>query len=214
MAARKRGCAWIRQTRVAENLEPYIKRDLKTEDYVSALTSAKLDNKIYGIPHGINPGALAFNKQIFKENNIPFPTDDWTYNDMIETAKKLTKDTNGDGKPDIYGFQAGSNITLGWLPWMRAYGGSALDSTLTKSNFTDSKSIQGLTAWADTINKLKVSPTREAATTGKFFENGKVAMTFSSTQPKSLSIKINRTLIGIPSKCRSAWMANALFRWL
>ncbi|CAG7652742.1 ABC transporter substrate-binding protein [Paenibacillus allorhizosphaerae] len=163
---------------VAENLEPYIKRDLKIEEYASALTSAKLDGKIYGIPHGINPGALAYNKQIFKEQNVPLPTDDWTYNDMIEAAKKLTKDTNGDGKPDIYGFQTGNNITLGWLPWMRAYGGSALDSTLTKSSFTDSKSIQGLTAWADTINKLKISPTREAANTGKFFENGKVAMTF------------------------------------
>ncbi|ULL15941.1 sugar ABC transporter substrate-binding protein [Paenibacillus sp. H1-7] len=163
---------------VAENLEPYIKRDLKTEDYVSALTSAKLDGKIYGIPHGINPGALAFNKQIFTENNVPLPTDNWTYNDMIEAAKKLTKDTNGDGKADIYGFQAGNNITLGWLPWMRAYGGSALDPTLTKATFADPKSIQGLTAWADTINKLKISPTREAANTGKFFENGKVAMTF------------------------------------
>ncbi|MBB6671292.1 ABC transporter substrate-binding protein [Cohnella nanjingensis] len=163
---------------VAENLEPYITRDLKTDEYVSALTSAELDGKIYGIPHGINPGALAFNKRIFEDNNVPLPTDDWTFNDMIEAAKKLTKDTNGDGKPDIFGFQTGNNITLGWLPWMRAYGGSALDATLTKSNFTDPKSIQGLTAWADTINKLKISPTREAANTGKFFENGKAAMTF------------------------------------
>ncbi|RAV22421.1 ABC transporter substrate-binding protein [Paenibacillus contaminans] len=164
---------------VAENLEPYIKRDLKTDDYVSALLSAKTpDGKIYGIPHGINAGALAYNKKIFQDNNVPFPTDDWTFQDLIDTAKKLTKDTDGDGKTDIYGFQAGNNITLGWLPWMKAFGGSALDSSLTKAAFTDPKSIQGLTGWADTINKLKISPTREMAATGKLFENGKAAMLF------------------------------------
>ncbi|MCQ6560528.1 ABC transporter substrate-binding protein [Paenibacillus mendelii] len=164
---------------VAENLEPYIKRDLKTEDYADALFSARTaDGKVYGIPHGINAGALAYNKTIFQENKIPFPTDDWTYQDMIETAKKLTKDTNGDGKPDIYGFQTGNNITLGWLPWMKATGGSALDASLTKAAFTDPKSIEGLTYWADTINKLKISPSRELAKTGKFFENGKAAMVF------------------------------------
>ncbi|NOU71594.1 extracellular solute-binding protein [Paenibacillus sp. LMG 31458] len=164
---------------VAENLEPYLKRDLKTDDYANALLSAKTpEGKIYGIPHGINPVALAYNKTLFKESNIPFPTDDWTYQDLIETAKKLTKDTNGDGKPDVYGFQTGNNITSGWLPWMKSVGGSALDPTLTKAMFTDQKSIQGLTQWADTINKLKISPTREVAATGKLFENGKSAMVF------------------------------------
>ncbi|MFC4807944.1 ABC transporter substrate-binding protein [Paenibacillus sp. GCM10023250] len=167
------------QRGVAENLEPYISRDLKTDDYVSALLSAKTpDGKVYGIPHGINPVALAYNKTLFQANNIPVPTDDWTYPDLIETAKKLTKDTDGDGKPDIYGFQTGNNITSGWLPWMKSAGGSALDPTLTKAMFTDAKSIQGLTNWADTINKLKISPTRELAKTGKLFENGKSAMVF------------------------------------
>lgn len=164
---------------VAENLEPYIKRDLKTDDYAGALLAAKTpDGKVFGIPHGINAGALAFNKKIFQDAGVPLPTDSWTYQDMIEAAKKLTKDTDGDGKTDIYGFQAGNNITLGWLPWMKSYGGSALDSTLTKATFTDPKSIEGLTAWADTINKLKISPTRELANTGKLFENSKAAMVF------------------------------------
>lgn len=164
---------------VAENLEPYIKRDLKTDDYADALMAAKApDGKIYGIPHGINVGALAYNKKIFQSNNVPFPTDNWTYQDMIEAAKKLTKDTNGDGKTDIYGFQSANNITYGWLLWMKAFGGSALDSTLTKAMFTDPKSIQGLSQWADTVNKLKISPTREATVTGKFFDNDKAAMMF------------------------------------
>ncbi|MGG1517052.1 sugar ABC transporter substrate-binding protein [Paenibacillus oryzisoli] len=164
---------------VAENLEPYIKRDLKTEDYIESLLSAKTpDGKIYGIPHGVNPNALVYNKKIFQQNNVPFPTDNWTYQDMLDAAKKLTKDTDGDGKIDVYGFQTASSIAQGWFPWIKSTGGSALDAGLTKATFTDPKTIEGLTRWADTIQKDKISPSREMQTNQNYFQNEKTAMTF------------------------------------
>lgn len=164
---------------VAENLEPYIKRDLKTADYIDSLLSAKTpDGKIYGIPHGVNPNALVYNKKIFQQNNIPFPTDDWTFQDMIDAAKKLTKDTDGDGKTDVFGFQTASSIAQGWIPWIKSSGGSALDAGLTKATFTDPKTIEGLTRWADTIHKDKISPTREMQTNQNYFQSEKTAMTF------------------------------------
>ncbi len=164
---------------VAENLEPYIKRDLKAGDYIDALQAAKTpDGKVFGIPHGVNPNALAYNKKIFKDNNIPFPNDNWTYQDMIDTAKKLTKDTDGDGKTDIYGFQTASSIAQGWIPWIKSSGGSALDTSLTKAAFNDPKTIEGLTRWADTIHKDKISPTREMQSNQNYFQNEKSAMTF------------------------------------
>jgi multiple sugar transport system substrate-binding protein len=164
---------------VAENLEPYIKRDLKTEDYIESLLSAKTpDGKIYGIPHGVNPNALVYNKKIFQQNNIPFPTDNWTFQDMIDAAKKLTKDTDGDGKTDVYGFQTASSIAQGWIPWIKSTGGSALDAGMTKATFSDPKTIEGLTRWADTILKDKISPTREMQTNQNYFQSEKTAMTF------------------------------------
>lgn len=170
---------------VAENLEPYIKRDLKTADYIDALTSAKgADGKIYGIPHGVNASALAYNKKLFQDSNVPVPTDNWTYQDLLDTAKKLTKDTNGDGKPDQFGFNTAASIALGWIPWIKSSGGSAIDPASGKSMFGDPKTIDGLQKWADTINKDKISPTREQQTNMKYFEEGKSAMTFiqSSSQ--------------------------------
>ncbi|TMV45666.1 sugar ABC transporter substrate-binding protein [Paenibacillus mesophilus] len=164
---------------VAENLEPYIKRDLKTADYIESLTAAKApDGKIYGIPHGINSSALAYNKRLFQENNVPAPTDNWTYQDMIDAAKKLTKDTNGDGKPDVFGFSTASSIALGWIPWIKSSGGSAINLAANKASFTDPKTIEGLQRWADTIHKDKISPTREQQTSVKYFEESKSAMTF------------------------------------
>lgn len=135
---------------VAEDLTAYIERDLNAEDYASILFSAKgADGKTYGIPHGLNPVALGYNKKLFTEANMPFPTDDWTYQDMIDAARKLTKDTNGDGKTDVYGFISGYNITQGWFPWIKSTGGQVLDTSLTKAMITDPKSLEGLAKWIE-----------------------------------------------------------------
>lgn len=69
---------------------------------------------------------------------------------MIETSKKLTK-KGSDGKPAVYGFVGSSSITQGWFPWIKQAGGQALDSTLTKSKFSDPKTVTGLKQLADGI---------------------------------------------------------------
>lgn len=167
---------------VAEDLSAYIDRDLNESDYIAGLFTAKTpEGRVYGIPHGINPVALAFNKQIFTDANVPFPTDDWTYADLIETARKLTKDTNGDGKTDQYGFSASQSITQGWYPWVRSHGGQALDDTLTKAMFAEPKSVKGIAAWANLV-KEGVSPADDylkvAGGDWKVFGSGEAAMFF------------------------------------
>ncbi|GAA3407581.1 ABC transporter substrate-binding protein [Paenibacillus hodogayensis] len=131
---------------VAEDLSSYIKRDLKEDDYISALYAARTpDGKVYGIPHGINPAALAFNKKVFGNANVPLPTDNWTFQDLIETAKKLSK------KDEVYGLIGNAGITQGWFPFIKMAGGQALDETKTKSMFHDPKTIAGLKAMQDGV---------------------------------------------------------------
>ncbi|GAA3407944.1 ABC transporter substrate-binding protein [Paenibacillus hodogayensis] len=138
---------------VAEDLSAYIKRDLKDADYISGLYAAKTpDGKVWGVPHGINPIALAYNKKAFTDAGAALPNDNWTFNDLIETSKKLTKN-GADGKPSTFGFVGSSSITQGWFPWIKQAGGQALDSTLTKSMFNDPKTITGLKQLADGIKQ-------------------------------------------------------------
>lgn len=131
------------QRGVAEDLAPYIARDLNVDEYIDGLFSARTpEGKVWGVPHGINPVALAYNKTVFEEAGIPFPTDDWTYADLIETAKKLTV-KEGD-EPKRFGFIGAYAITNGWFPWIKQAGGSALDETKTKSMFDDPRTVAGL----------------------------------------------------------------------
>lgn len=166
----------------AENLAPYIEKDLIASDYADTLYAAKVGDNVWGVPHGVNAVALAYNKKVFTDAGVDFPTNDWTYQDMIDAATKLTQDTDGDGKTDIYGFLTGGSITIGWYPWVRSAGGRALDASLENAVFDDEKSVQGIQAWYDTVYKQKVSPTlTEQNDMGKsftIFGNNKAAMMF------------------------------------
>lgn len=166
----------------AEDLTPYIERDLNLDEYGSNLFSAQVGDSVYGVPHGGNPVALAYNKDIFDEAGLDYPTDDWTYEDMIETAKLLTKDDNNDGEVDTWGLLTAGGITDGWFPWINSAGGSALDSEKRNAVFNDEKSLKGITEWVNTIHTYEISPARsifnELGGTAQMFGNGLGAMMF------------------------------------
>ena len=54
----------------------------------------------YAVPFALVNTVLYFNKDMFDAAGIAYPTDDWTWEEFREAAKKLTIDKNGDGTPD------------------------------------------------------------------------------------------------------------------
>lgn len=166
----KRGVVMDLSSRIEElNVDEYAKASL--------FAAQSPDGKVYGVPHDDTVWALFYNKKLFKEAGVPFPTKDWTFQDMIDASKKLTKDTNGDGKPDVYGMLVNSTISAGWLPWSRAYGGGIINEEGTKSLLAEPKTIKGFEKYAAMINDLHAAPTIEWTDAIKRpFAKGKVAM--------------------------------------
>lgn len=83
---------------VLENLDPYIKKsNYNLEDYwPTLLESAKYNGSVYGLPRDIGLEVLYYNKAIFDEAKVPYPTDKWTWDDLRNAAQKLTvKESNG-----------------------------------------------------------------------------------------------------------------------
>jgi multiple sugar transport system substrate-binding protein len=55
------------------------------------------------IPQNISSLVVYYNQNMFDAANLPYPADDWTWDDFVKTAVSLTQDFDGDGTIDQYG---------------------------------------------------------------------------------------------------------------
>lgn len=46
---------------------------------------------MYGLPSDAQSHIIAYNKSMFDEAGVPYPTDDWTWDDLVEMGKAITK---------------------------------------------------------------------------------------------------------------------------
>jgi len=78
--------------------------DLDIDDIPSRMRNTYIVNgKYYAFPHESNANKMYWREDVFEKSGIPSPVDK-TWDEILEIARKLTKDINGDGKIDQYGF--------------------------------------------------------------------------------------------------------------
>lgn len=89
---------------VANNTESLVVLNSITEKYddviiQSRLTPYSLAGDVFGVPTHLGTTLMYYNKSIFEEAGISVEDID-TWEDYVEAGKKITKDTDGDGKID------------------------------------------------------------------------------------------------------------------
>src|SRR5260370_16434863 len=80
---------------------------------------------LHALPKGYTPLVLAYNKPLVDRAGIPYPTDDWTWDDFLRVARALTRDPRGDGAIDEWGSGFDWRPSV-WLAWIWAGGGDVL----------------------------------------------------------------------------------------
>ena len=169
---------------VLEDLTPFTEQDpeFRAGDFFPQIIDRfTVDGKLYAVPRDVAPFACVFyNKQLFDEAGIPYPKDDWTWEDLLQTARALTK-KDESGRVIQYGF-------YGWAWQNFAYGngGGLVDDTKhpTRARIADPKTVEGLQFYADLANLYHVMPTPTAlANLGMgvdmLFASGRLAMFLS-----------------------------------
>jgi len=122
-----------------------------------AVSGCKYKGKLYGLPRDISNVILYYNKDLFDKAGVKYPTADWTWNDMLAACKTLTRDNNGDGKTDQWGF-AFNNIVWVWAGFVWGNGGDVLDADRTKCLLEDPKTLEALDFYFGLITKQQVAP--------------------------------------------------------
>lgn len=133
------------------------------------------DDKYYAVPKDVDTIALWYNKTLFDEANLDYPTADWTWDDLTEAAIKLTKD---DGSQ--YGFaMRNDNNQAGYYNLIYGNNGTVISEDKTTSGWDSAETIEGMQQLEEWIN-LGVIPSAQTMSENNedvLLESGTIAMT-------------------------------------
>ena len=162
--------------------------------YPEALRSFYWKGQLLAIPQNLSSLVVYYNKNLFDEAGIPYPKDDWTWDQFIETGRALTKDTNGDGTPDQYGLGTEA-IFFRVAPFIWQNGGEIFDNPETPTALTlnNPKTREAIEWFMDFSRKHKIVPdmyAEKAEPSVSRFLRGLMGMYFDSRR----GVPVYRTL--------------------
>ena len=140
-----------------------------------------INRKLFQQANVTPPKALDPGKETNYDQIASIAKDDrWTWEQVVDAAKKLTKDTKGDGKIDVWGFEFDQVSRLYQLQCLGESLGRSLvspDGLKAEGYLNSDQWIKAAQWYADLFNKWKVSPKNVSpAESPDLFASGKVAM--------------------------------------
>ncbi|WP_429976075.1 ABC transporter substrate-binding protein [Enterococcus sp. DIV0086] len=174
-----------------ENLDSYIKGDkgINTGDFFDKILEVgNIDGSYYTLPKDYSTLAVYYNKDMFDKAGIAYPTDEWTWDEFEEMAKKLTI-KSGDNY-EQWGVELPSAEIRPILPFLYAQGGDVIsEDGKTVNGFMNSEGTKaGLKFFDKLLNEDKVAPSSvdtDAFKGADLFLSKKVAMNISGVWPSS-----------------------------
>lgn len=172
-------------------LDTYMSESYKNSLYPIALDALTVEGSVYAAARDVSPMAMYLNKQLFDEAGIEIPTSDWTVDEFLEIAKKLTK-TDDKGVATQWGYYFPKYPDTIY-DWIIAFEGRLISQDGTKGMLSSEESKKGLQFMYDLIYTHKVCPTEAQHSqfgTGNFaaFLANKVGMQIAAL---SLSSSLN-----------------------
>ena len=148
----------------------------------------QVEGQTYYLTKDYSPLVLYYNKKLFDEAGVAYPTADWTWDNLLEAAQALPK-------PD--GAQWGIQMPNSWgdLTWLRGVlpliyqnGGSVIsdDGLTTTGHLNSPETVAAIQWYADLIRTHKVAPSKadmDALAGVDLFQTGKVAMLWTGRWP-------------------------------
>jgi len=142
------------------DLMPYAEGEIKydlADINPTILEVIKVDGKLPVLNIGVATTGIFYNKKLFDAAGIPYPKEDWTWEEFVEIAKRLTVEENGK----IVQYGANLNLSKDWVETLvQSNGGKYLsdDGKTTKGALDSPETVEALQFIVDLYNVHKVAP--------------------------------------------------------
>lgn len=152
--------------------------------YAPSLEAFTIDGALMCMPQNISSLVVYWNRALFQRFDVQPPDADWRWKDFHDTARDLTRDTDGDRKPDIYGLDVDPSIVR-LAPFVWQAGGALVNDldNPTRFDMANPAGVTGLMFLKRLKNEVGVIPPlieRRAQTPDARFIRGGAAMTLQS----------------------------------
>lgn len=144
------------------SIEKFIKSDpdVNMDAFPQApLADCYYNGTPFSLPARAGVNIMYYRKDLFKQAGLTTPK---THQEYLEAAIKLTKDTDGDGKPEIYGtsfaVQFPGTTTVSFANFLWTAGGQYLDEKFKHSALMKPESIYAGRFVVDLLRKYYVVP--------------------------------------------------------
>lgn len=130
--------------------------DIDTSGYnETALQAFCVDGKQYGVPGNFSNVVLIYNKDLFDQAGVDYPTGDWTWDDALKAAeaiRALDENTFGIYQP----------ITFNeFFKVAKQYGGSILNEDKTAFTINSAENLEAARMMIDKVTDSNVQPNDE-----------------------------------------------------
>lgn len=141
---------WFFKSGFAQPLDQLIRRDNSDpmEPFLpQAAQLVRFQQQTMALPTWVTAGVAHYLPEMFADAGAALPHAAWTRDEFANSAKQLTKDTDGDGAVDQWGF-AISHYYPDWLPFvLQETGRDIIDLETTTVEFANSAALRGLNFW-------------------------------------------------------------------
>jgi len=166
-----------------EDLTPYLARHPEEYRpdlfYPTSLEAFQYEGRQRAVPWNGGQLMVYYNRALFREAGLPDPPPrDWTLDDFVRYARALTKDHDGDGRIDQFGYEININWMYSLIPYLWDFGTDIIDPEMRRCTLNTPEGVAALEWLRDLRWKHRVAPTPAEFTgaTGAIFMTGKLGM--------------------------------------
>ena len=158
-------------------LDDFIAEDdaIDLENYYDGIVNLyKSDGLQYALPKDHDTIALLYNKAIFDKYGVDYPTDDWSWDDVLAAATAITEAGKDDG---VYGYAINtSNNQDGWYNLVYDYGGQIITEDHKGTTIGSDEAKAGMEMMRKILEVAAPQTTVAETGTDSLFQSGLVGM--------------------------------------
>ena len=158
-------------------LDDYIAADdaIDLANYYDGIVELYKSNGVqYALPKDHDTIALLYNKAIFDKYGVDYPTDDWSWDDVLAAATKITEAGKDDG---VYGYAINtSNNQDGWYNLVYDYGAQIITEDHKGTTIGSAEGKAGMEMMRKILEVAAPQTTVAETGTDSLFQSGLVGM--------------------------------------